>query len=107
MRLRPTTLVFLFWLIGWPTAILSYRTTNDVCGPGGLGPGQSCTTAEDYYPTLIFMVAVWFVGLIVAGGVWFARRIYVDAGRPRQRPALASEDAQEGCGAATSWAASS
>jgi hypothetical protein len=73
-RICATTLLFLLWLIGWPTGMLIYRATNDVCGPGGHGADRTCTPAEDYYPTLIFMVAVWFVGLIVAGGIWVARR---------------------------------
>jgi hypothetical protein len=66
--------IFLLWLIGGPASILIYRATNHVCGPGGHRADRACTPAEDYYPSLIFMVAVWFVGLIVAGGVWFARR---------------------------------
>jgi hypothetical protein len=68
------TIAFLLWLIGWPVAIAVYRLTAHVCGPGGHGPSATCTPAEDYYPTLIGMVLVWFFGLIVAGGVWAFRR---------------------------------
>jgi hypothetical protein len=66
--------LFLLWLIGWPVAIFLYRLTHDLCGPEGLAPGGTCTPAEDYYPTVIGMVLAWFAGLIVAGGIWVARR---------------------------------
>jgi hypothetical protein len=30
---------------------------------------------DEYYPTVILMVLVWFAGLIIAGGVWLSRGI--------------------------------
>lgn len=68
------TIAFLLWLIGWPLPSPSIALPPACCGPGGLGADATCAPAEDYYPTLIGMVLVWFFGLIVAGGVWAFRR---------------------------------
>lgn len=72
LRLRPARLVFFLWLIGWPIAILVYKASANPCGPSG---GSECTGMDEYYPTVIFMVLLWFAGLILAGGVWLSRRI--------------------------------
>jgi hypothetical protein len=66
--------LFLLWLIGGPVAIFVYRLTHDVCGPGGLAPGGTCTPAEDYYPSLIGTVLLWCAGLLIAGSIWIFRR---------------------------------
>lgn len=42
------------------------------CGPSG---GSQCTGMDEYYPTVILMVLVWFAGLILAGGVWLSSGI--------------------------------
>jgi hypothetical protein len=74
MRFHLATVLFGLSLIGWPIAVVLYRATHDVCGPAGLGPGGTCTPAEDYYPTLYGWVLAWFAGLIVGGFVWIFRR---------------------------------
>jgi hypothetical protein len=73
-RFHLGTLTFVLWLIGWPVAIVLYRATHVACGPAGLGPGGTCTPAEDYYPTLYTMVLAWFAGLIAGGFIWIGRR---------------------------------
>jgi hypothetical protein len=73
-RLRPTTLLFLLWLGGWPAAMLVYGGTTDPCGPAGQAEGSNCTPMEDYGPTLLFMGIVWFIGLVAAGFVCLSRR---------------------------------
>jgi hypothetical protein len=72
LRLRPARLAFFVWLIGWPIAILVFKATANPCGPSG---GSKCTGMDEYYPTVILMVLVWFAGVILAGGVWLSRRI--------------------------------
>ena len=72
---RPRRWILVLWLIGGPLTAALYRATNHVCGPAGLGPGATCTPAEDYYPTLIGIFLLWYAGLVVAGFISLSRRM--------------------------------